>query len=112
MRITTNWAPGTTALSRLSPELSKRARQRLQWIALRQGENRDAAAHPKMAGVGVHGRADPHGLEASRHIALAAQGELASRRRTAARPYDIRVKFGEPATIHLAAQGQHTLHHR
>lgn len=28
----TNWARGTTALSRLSPELSKRARQRLQWI--------------------------------------------------------------------------------
>lgn len=31
MRSTTNWARGTTALSRLSPELSKRARQRLQW---------------------------------------------------------------------------------
>jgi transposase InsO family protein len=29
---TTNWARGTTALSRLSPELSKRARQRLLWI--------------------------------------------------------------------------------
>jgi hypothetical protein len=28
----TNWAAGTTALSRLSPELSKRARQRLQWM--------------------------------------------------------------------------------
>lgn len=32
MRSTTNWSRGTTALSRLSPELSKRARQRLQWI--------------------------------------------------------------------------------
>jgi hypothetical protein len=32
MRSTTNWAWGTTALSRLSPELSKQARQRLQWI--------------------------------------------------------------------------------
>lgn len=32
MRITTNWARGTTYVSRLSPELSKRARQRLQWI--------------------------------------------------------------------------------
>jgi transposase InsO family protein len=29
---TTNWVRGTTALSRLSPELSKRARQRLRWI--------------------------------------------------------------------------------
>jgi putative transposase len=33
MRSTTNWVRGTTALSRLSPELSPRARQRLQWIA-------------------------------------------------------------------------------
>lgn len=32
MRRVTNWARGTTALSRLSPELSKRARQRLLWI--------------------------------------------------------------------------------
>jgi len=32
MRRVTNWPRGTTALSRLSPELSKRARQRLQWI--------------------------------------------------------------------------------
>lgn len=32
MRSTTNWIRGTTALSRLSPELSKRARQRLHWI--------------------------------------------------------------------------------
>lgn len=32
MRSTTNWARGTTALSRLSPELSPRAKQRLQWI--------------------------------------------------------------------------------
>jgi len=32
MRSTTNWLRGTTALSRLSPELSKRARQRLRWI--------------------------------------------------------------------------------
>ena len=29
---TTNWVRGTTARSRLSPELSKRARQRLRWI--------------------------------------------------------------------------------
>jgi hypothetical protein len=29
---TTNWARGTTVLSRLSPELSNRARQRLRWI--------------------------------------------------------------------------------
>lgn len=32
MRSTTNWVRGTTALSRLSPELSPRAKQRLQWI--------------------------------------------------------------------------------
>ena len=32
MRSTTNWARGTTAVSRLSPELSPRAKQRLQWI--------------------------------------------------------------------------------
>lgn len=32
MRSTTNWVRGTTALSRLSPELSARAKQRLQWI--------------------------------------------------------------------------------
>lgn len=32
MRSTTNWVRGTTALSRLSPELSKRAKQRFQWI--------------------------------------------------------------------------------
>ena len=32
MQSTTNWARGTTALSRLSPELSPRARQRLRWI--------------------------------------------------------------------------------
>ncbi|MGH7623247.1 MAG: integrase core domain-containing protein [Gemmatimonadaceae bacterium] len=32
MRSTTNWLRGTTALSRLSPELSPRARQRLRWI--------------------------------------------------------------------------------
>ena len=32
MRITTNWARGTTALSRLSPELAARAKQRLRWI--------------------------------------------------------------------------------
>lgn len=28
----TNWVAGTTALSRLSPELSRRAKQRLQWM--------------------------------------------------------------------------------
>ncbi len=33
MRSTTNWVRGTTALSRLSPELSPRARLRLRWIA-------------------------------------------------------------------------------
>jgi transposase InsO family protein len=32
MQSTTNWVRGTTALSRLSPELSPRAKQRLQWI--------------------------------------------------------------------------------
>lgn len=32
MRSTTNWVRGTTALSRLSPELSPRAKQRLRWI--------------------------------------------------------------------------------
>jgi transposase InsO family protein len=32
MRSTTNWVRGTTALSRLSPELTPRAKQRLQWI--------------------------------------------------------------------------------
>ena len=32
MRRATNWVRGTTALSRLSPDLSRRARQRLQWI--------------------------------------------------------------------------------
>src|SRR5712692_7999063 len=32
MRTTTNWVRGTTALSRLSPEPSARAKQRLQWI--------------------------------------------------------------------------------
>ena len=32
MRSTTNWVRGTTGLSRLSPELSPRAKQRLQWI--------------------------------------------------------------------------------
>lgn len=33
MRSTTNWVRGTTALSRMSPELTPRAKQRLQWIA-------------------------------------------------------------------------------
>ena len=32
MRSTTNWVRGTTALSRLSPELSPRAKQRLRWV--------------------------------------------------------------------------------
>ncbi|MBI2723998.1 MAG: DDE-type integrase/transposase/recombinase [Chloroflexi bacterium] len=32
MQSTTNWVRGTTALSRLSPELSPQAKQRLQWI--------------------------------------------------------------------------------
>ncbi len=32
MRSTTNWVRGTTFVSRLSPELTKRAKQRLQWI--------------------------------------------------------------------------------
>lgn len=32
MRSTTNWVRGTTALSRLSPELTPRARQRLKWV--------------------------------------------------------------------------------
>ena len=32
MRSTTNWARGTTYISRLSPELTKRAKVRLQWM--------------------------------------------------------------------------------